>query len=269
MSRRSRPPASTPPAPPPQRRTAMPWHIDVTYAPYCYNRTITASCRPDCSLRHKLLPHHGLCNSGRSGSRLAMRVSNGTARLDDLESGAPRLWGLVELREPAEQDLGPLVDLFFSTPCFGLAAPVTELAVQRFIDPRDSTPRGRRQFQLRDHGRRSRRGRADPCAAAGRDVRNRRVGVHDRHLARHRRLRRSDPSGRLFAFDSVGTHRLESRVLLENGRANGALQKIGAMQEGLLRRSVRCGDDLLDQVVWAVLREDWRDRWVPSAARVH
>jgi len=35
-----------------------------------------------------------------------------------------------------------------------------------------------------------------------------------------------------FTFGAVGTHRLEARVLLQNGRANGALRKLGAVQEG-------------------------------------
>jgi RimJ/RimL family protein N-acetyltransferase len=72
-----------------------------------------------------------------------------------------------------------------------------------------------------------------------------------------------------FTFNSVGSHRLESRVLSQNDRASGALRKIGATQEGILRRSVRLGDDYLDQILWAVLKEDWRDRWVPPTARVH
>jgi len=51
-----------------------------------------------------------------------------------------------------------------------------------------------------------------------------------------------------FAFGPVGAHRLESRVLLQNGRANGALRKLGAVQEGILRSSVRRGGAYLDQV---------------------
>ena len=46
-----------------------------------------------------------------------------------------------------------------------------------------------------------------------------------------------------FAFDVLGVHRLEARAALKNGRGNGALQKLGAMQEGVLRRSfLRNGD---------------------------
>ena len=40
-----------------------------------------------------------------------------------------------------------------------------------------------------------------------------------------------------FAFDVVGVHRLEARAAVENGRGNGALRKIGAVQEGILRKS--------------------------------
>jgi len=72
-----------------------------------------------------------------------------------------------------------------------------------------------------------------------------------------------------FAFGTVGTHRLEARVLLRNGRANGALRKLGAVQEGVLRRSLRLGGEYLDQVLWSMLKEDWGDHWVSTSPRVH
>jgi RimJ/RimL family protein N-acetyltransferase len=72
-----------------------------------------------------------------------------------------------------------------------------------------------------------------------------------------------------FAFGSVGAYRLEARVVVQNGRANGALRKLGAVQEGVLRRSARRGDDYFDQVLWSVLKEDWGDHWVSTAPRVH
>jgi N-acetyltransferase len=71
------------------------------------------------------------------------------------------------------------------------------------------------------------------------------------------------------AFGTVGTHRLEARVALLNGRANGALRKLGAVQEGVLRRSARKQDGYIDQVLWSLLREDWGDHWVSTAPRVH
>lgn len=72
-----------------------------------------------------------------------------------------------------------------------------------------------------------------------------------------------------FVFGTLGTHRLEARVPLENGRANGALRKLGAVQEGILRRSVRRRGEYLDQVLWSVLKEDWGEHWVSTAPRVH
>ena len=72
-----------------------------------------------------------------------------------------------------------------------------------------------------------------------------------------------------FAFESVGASRLESRVIVQNGRANGALRKLGAVQEGVLRRSVRQGDRYFDQALWSVLKEDWGNHWISTSSRVH
>lgn len=60
-----------------------------------------------------------------------------------------------------------------------------------------------------------------------------------------------------FTFDAIGVHRLEARSSLRNGRGNGALRKVGAMQEGVLRRSFLRNGEYLDQVLWSILREDW------------
>lgn len=59
-----------------------------------------------------------------------------------------------------------------------------------------------------------------------------------------------------FAFDVIGVHRLEARAAVENGRGNGALRKIGAVQEGILRHSFLCHGRFLDQSLWAILPED-------------
>ena len=72
-----------------------------------------------------------------------------------------------------------------------------------------------------------------------------------------------------FAFGSVGVRRLETRVLLKNGRGNTALRKLGAVQEGILRRSARRNGEYVDQVLWSLLKEDWGDHWVSIAPRVH
>jgi ribosomal-protein-alanine N-acetyltransferase len=60
-----------------------------------------------------------------------------------------------------------------------------------------------------------------------------------------------------FAFEEVGVHRLEARAAVQNGRGNGALRKIGAVQEGLLRKSFQKNGDYLDQALWTILAEDW------------
>ncbi len=180
---------------------------------------------------------------------------------------------VVSLREPVTQDLGPLADLLSigDATRFGLDEPVSEVSVQELIE-------------------RFGRERASGIAftyvitiAAARTV----VGLVQ--------VRQLDPSfeaaewectiapasrgtgifleaARLvgsFAFGVVGTHRLEARVLLQHGRANGALRKLGAVQEGVLRRSVRRVDEYFDQVLWSLLKEDWGEHWVSTAPRVH
>lgn len=61
-----------------------------------------------------------------------------------------------------------------------------------------------------------------------------------------------------FAVDVVGAQRLEARAAVANGRGNGALRKIGAVQEGVLRRSFLRNGQYHDQVLWSILAEDWR-----------
>jgi RimJ/RimL family protein N-acetyltransferase len=63
-----------------------------------------------------------------------------------------------------------------------------------------------------------------------------------------------------FAFDVIGTRRLEARAAVANGRGNGALRKVGAVQEGLLRRSFLRNGQYHDQVLWGILAEDWRQQ---------
>ena len=68
-----------------------------------------------------------------------------------------------------------------------------------------------------------------------------------------------------FAFDVIGAHRLEARAAVANGRGNGALRKIGAVQEGVLRRSFVRNGVHHDQVLWGILADDWRlQRQVPA-----
>jgi RimJ/RimL family protein N-acetyltransferase len=60
-----------------------------------------------------------------------------------------------------------------------------------------------------------------------------------------------------FAFDVLGVHRLEARAAVKNGRGNGALRKLGAVQEGVLRRSFLRNGEYLDQALWTILQDEW------------
>jgi ribosomal-protein-alanine N-acetyltransferase len=69
-----------------------------------------------------------------------------------------------------------------------------------------------------------------------------------------------------FAVDVIGTHRLEARAAVANGRGNGALRKIGAVQEGILRRSFLRSGVHHDQVLWGIVAQDWRLQRLPQHA---
>jgi RimJ/RimL family protein N-acetyltransferase len=54
-----------------------------------------------------------------------------------------------------------------------------------------------------------------------------------------------------FAFGPMGVHRLEASAAVRNERGNRALQRLGALQEGHVRQSIRPSGDL-DQVLWTI-----------------
>jgi RimJ/RimL family protein N-acetyltransferase len=179
---------------------------------------------------------------------------------------------LVTLREPVAQDLGPLVELLSIVDAsrFGLVE-VSELAVRAFIE--------------KAHADRAAGFAATWVISPG----------MSRTVSGLSQVRQLDPTfetaewemtlapsargsgafveaARLigsFAFRVLGAYRLEARALLQNGRANGALRKLGAAQEGILRQSLRRDGEYLDQVLWSILKEDWGERWVSTAPRVH
>lgn len=61
-----------------------------------------------------------------------------------------------------------------------------------------------------------------------------------------------------FAFDHVRVHRLEARCAVRNGRGGKALLKVGAVPEGILRKAFLCGNEYLDQMLYAIVQHDWR-----------
>jgi RimJ/RimL family protein N-acetyltransferase len=180
---------------------------------------------------------------------------------------------VVLLREPAAQDLGPLVGLLSLADAtrFGLDEPVTELGVQQLIErfARDRVSGVAVTFVVTHASTRTVIGlvqlrQLDPSFEAAEwectiapSARGTGIFIETVRLVGS------------FAFGTIGARRLEARVLLQDGRANGALRKLGAVQEGVLRRSAHRGGDYLDQVLWSVLKEDWSDHWVSTAPRVH
>ena len=189
-------------------------------------------------------------------------------------SELPTLAGrLVVLREIGSQDLGPLVDLLSLSDStrFGLDEPVSEVNAQELIERavRDRESGLSFTYVITLAGARNVVGvlqvrQLDPnfeaaeweCTIA---PSSRGSGI----FLEAARLAGS------FTFGTLGAHRLEARVLLQNGRANGALRKLGAAQEGVLRRSIRRGGEYLDQVLWSMLKEDWGDHWMSTSPRVH
>jgi [ribosomal protein S5]-alanine N-acetyltransferase len=67
-----------------------------------------------------------------------------------------------------------------------------------------------------------------------------------------------------FVFNTLGVHRLEARAAVRNGRGNGALLKMGAVKEGVLRRSLLRNGQFFDQVLYSILVEDWQERAIAA-----
>ena len=72
-----------------------------------------------------------------------------------------------------------------------------------------------------------------------------------------------------FAFEDAGIHRLEARCVLRNGRGNGALQKLGAVKEGVLRQSCTLDGARHDQALWALVASDRPVAQISADLRVH
>ena len=72
-----------------------------------------------------------------------------------------------------------------------------------------------------------------------------------------------------FVFETIGVHRLEARAAVRNGRGNGALRKVGAVQEGVLRRSFLRDGEYMDQALWTILADDYRVRMNVVFPSVH
>ena len=72
-----------------------------------------------------------------------------------------------------------------------------------------------------------------------------------------------------FAIDALQVRRLEARSAVENGRGNGALQKLGAVREAVLRKSFLKDGRYYDQVLWSIAADEWRFRREPVVGLAH
>ena len=63
-----------------------------------------------------------------------------------------------------------------------------------------------------------------------------------------------------FAFTTMGVERLEARIAMRNGRAHGAMKKIGAQFDGTHPSSSPEGNRRDSESVWILRQDDWRKR---------
>ena len=61
-----------------------------------------------------------------------------------------------------------------------------------------------------------------------------------------------------FAFETINLHRVELDVFSFNPRAIRAYEKAGFKCEGILRDAVKDGDAFADDVLMAILEDEWR-----------
>lgn len=62
-----------------------------------------------------------------------------------------------------------------------------------------------------------------------------------------------------FAFEELGLHRLELDVYSFNPRAQKAYLKAGFKQEGVLRDAIWDGEKYADDILMALLEDEWRE----------
>jgi ribosomal-protein-alanine N-acetyltransferase len=72
-----------------------------------------------------------------------------------------------------------------------------------------------------------------------------------------------------FAFRHTGVNRLEARAAVANGRGNGALRKLGAVREMVLRGSFLKDGRYLDQNLWSIVANDWYQLNPASICAIH
>jgi ribosomal-protein-alanine N-acetyltransferase len=194
-------------------------------------------------------------------------------RWNDWQTGLPELAGSrVTLRELRAGD------------AIALFAAATSDEVTRFISPPPATVEGFEQFITWARRQRA----AGQCASFAIVPRGSDVAIGLFHLrslqpnfcsAEWGFLMASEfwgsgmfaDSARLvadFAFGVLGVNRLEARAAVKNTRGNGALSKLGAVREVVLRKSFLRHGELLDQAMWTILADEWCAAREPAASAV-
>ena len=67
------------------------------------------------------------------------------------------------------------------------------------------------------------------------------------------------------AFEEMALHRVTLRIAVGNGASERVAEKLGFVNEGLLRKEVLVAGEWLDHTLWAMLEEEYRaerDKWV-------
>ena len=196
------------------------------------------------------------------------------ALLDSWQHASPVLEGSrVTLREPLPSDAGTLL------------AAISTTEVARFISPPPDTVAGFEQFIA--HARQQRASGEGICFGVLTAGYAAPVGLFQ--------VRRIEPQCKIaewgfalgsefwgeglfyaaaplvidWVFETLGALRLEARSATTNSRGNGALQKLGAVQEAVLRRSLLRDGEYLDQVLWTLTSERWHALRPAGKLKVH
>jgi len=84
------------------------------------------------------------------------------------------------------------------------------------------------------------------------------MGIRGRRaVLGHRAVHHRRADGAVVSVRNGRLRRLEARTVVSNGRANGALQKLGAVQEGRLRQGFCAEGRCYDQYLWSILANEW------------
>lgn len=215
-------------------------------------------------------------------ARAAVTARDLVAALPTLGTASPAAWrdGL-----PTLQGLGLTLRELQASDAPGLAATLTTAEVSRFISPPPTSVAGFERFIAWTH--RERAAGRYACFAVVPDGATAAVGFFQVRLLDGRDgvaewgfiLGQAYWGTGLFlagaqrvvdfAFAEMGLQRLEARAAVPNGRGQGALAKLGAVREAILRQSFERHGRRLDQTLWAILKDEWRALRTPLCMSVH